>query len=150
ARLIEFQLLLHAGVPMPAAYLLSDFYNRARTAYYRELGRTSKPPFSIDGFIGYAVRGFVDELREQLVVVRAEQLAVAWKNYVHERFREMDTVARRRQKYVVLDLPGDGRPVPVSRLPELSIRLAAAYAGKGPEDADPRRQRVVSVGSRSA
>ena len=33
ARLIEFQILLEAGIPTPAAHLLSNFYNQTRTEY---------------------------------------------------------------------------------------------------------------------
>lgn len=133
ARLIEFQLMVQAGAPIPAAHLLSDFYNKTRDDYYRELDRTSKPPFPVAQFVHYAVRGFVDELREQLGVIRNEQMNVTWENWVHEQFRNMDTPAMRRQKYIVLDLPPDGRPVPASKLPELSARVAGAYANKGPK-----------------
>jgi Fic family protein len=129
ARLVEFQLMVQAGLPLPAAHLLSDFYNKTRDAYYRELERTSKPPYRVARFVHYALRGFVDELREQLDVIREEQLQVTWENYVHELFRDHDTPAKRRQKHIVLDLPA-GPPLPVSRLPELSPRVAAAYAGR--------------------
>lgn len=47
ARLIEFQLLVQAGVPTVAAHTLSDFYNRTRTAYYRTLAKTSRPPYRV-------------------------------------------------------------------------------------------------------
>jgi hypothetical protein len=133
ARLIEFQLMVQAGAPIPAAHLLSDFYNKTRDDYYRELDRTSKPPYPVDRFVHYAVRGFVDELREQLGVIRNEQMSVTWENWVHEQFRNKDTPAMRRQKHIVLDLPPDGSPVPATRLPELSARVAAAYANKGPK-----------------
>jgi Fic family protein len=130
ARLIEFQLLIQAGVPLPAAHLLSDFYNKTREAYYRELASTSKPPYSIERFVHYAVQGFVDELREQLNTIREEQLRVTWENFVHEAFRDGDTPAKRRQKHIVLDLTGRSEPIPQSKLPELSPRVAIGYAGK--------------------
>jgi Fic family protein len=131
ARLIEFQLLIQAGVPVPAAHLLSDFYNRTRDAYYRELAATSRPPYPVERFIFYAIQGFVDELRAQLGVVRDEQLRVTWENFVHEHFRDGDTPAKHRQKHIVLDLTGRDKPVPPSKLPELSPRVALCYAGKG-------------------
>jgi Fic family protein len=131
ARLIEFQLLVQAGLPLPAAHLLSDFYNKTREAYYRELDRTSRPPYPVERFVHYAVQGFVDELRDQLNVIRDEQMQVTWENYVHERFRDQDTPARRRQKHIVLDLSFLSKPIPSTKLPELSPRVAAAYAGKG-------------------
>jgi hypothetical protein len=42
ARLIEFHILLSAGVPSPAAHLFSNHYNQTRAEYYRQLDRASK------------------------------------------------------------------------------------------------------------
>jgi Fic family protein len=146
ARLIEFQLLVQAGVPIPSAHLPSDFYHKTREAYYRELARTSRPPFPVERFIHYALQGFVDELREQLQVIRNEQLRVAWENFVHERFRDHDTPAKRRQKHVVLDLTNSPEPVPASKLPELSPRVAAGYAGKGTKTITRDVNQLVALG----
>lgn len=131
ARLIEFQLLIQAGLPTPAAHLLSDFYNMTRDAYYRALDRTSKAPFHPETFIEYALRGFVDELREQLQVIRDEQMAVTWINYVHDSFHNVDGPTAGRRKRLVLDLPSGNQPVPISKIRELTPRLAIDYAGKG-------------------
>jgi hypothetical protein len=84
----------------------------------------------VEQFIDYGLRGFVDELREQLDMIRREQMNVTWENYVHELFRDMDTPARRRQKHIVLDLPADLQPVSRARLRDLSLRIALGYAGK--------------------
>lgn len=130
ARMIEFQLLVQAGLPVPSAHLLSDFYNKTRDAYYRELERTSREPYPVERFVYYAVQGFVDELRDQLTVIRAEQMRVTWENFVHQSFRS-DTPAKRRQKAVVLDLTAHDEPVPRSKLNELTPRLATMYATKG-------------------
>lgn len=129
ARLIEFQLLIQAGVPLPAAHLMSDFYNKTREAYYRALSRTSKPPYPVEDFIHYAMQGFVDELRDQLREIRGEQMRVTWENFVHESFPK-NSPARHRQRCVVLDLGTRTDPVPPAKLPELSPRLARLYAGK--------------------
>ncbi|MFI6332956.1 Fic family protein [Micromonospora chersina] len=130
ARLIEFQLLVQAGLPVPSAHLLSDFYNKTRDAYYRELDRTSREPYPIERFIHYAVQGFVDELREQLARIGQEQMRVTWENFVHQSIHS-DSPAKRRQKAVVLDLTEQPTPVPTSKIPELTPRLAAEYATKG-------------------
>ena len=63
ARLIEIQLMVQAGVPIPAADLLSDFYSKTRDADYRARDRTRRRPYRRDQFIYYAVRGFDDECR---------------------------------------------------------------------------------------
>lgn len=129
ARLMEFQLMIQAGVPLPAAHLLSDHYNRTRDMYYRELALTSRGTFPIDGFVFYALQGFVDELREQLTRIREEQMEVTWQNWVHDQFRGQETPAKRRQKHLVLDLPR-GQYVPVARVRGVSPRVAEEYAGR--------------------
>lgn len=129
ARLIEFELMVRAGIPLPAAHLLSDHYNRTRDMYYIELDRTSRGEFPLEPFIRYALRGFVDELREQLGVIREEQMEVTWENWVHSRFHDHETVAGRRQKHLVLDMP-KGQVVPIGKLREVSTRVALEYSSK--------------------
>ena len=42
ARLVEFFILARAGIPFPAAHLLSNHYNETRSDYYRQLSYASK------------------------------------------------------------------------------------------------------------
>lgn len=131
ARLIEFQLMIEAGAPVPAAHLLSDHYNRTRDVYLIELDKTSRRDgFPIQGFIEYALEGFVDELREQVDTIRGQQFEVTWQNYVHDLYRDEDTPAKRRQRHIVLDFPRD-TVVPRTKIPEVSPRVALEYAGAG-------------------
>lgn len=131
ARLIEFQLMIEAGAPTPAAHLLSNHYNRTREAYLVELDRTSRADgFPIEGFILYALQGFVDELRDQIGVVRAHQKEVMWQKIVHDSYRDEDTPAKRRQRHLILDMPV-GEVVSRSKLREVSARVAGEYAGSG-------------------
>ena len=130
ARLIEFQILLAAGVPTPAAHLLSNHYNHTRAEYYRQLDRASKSGGDVLPFIQYAVQGLVDGLREQLQTIREQQWDVAWRSYVHNKFRDRTAPAATRQRDLVLDLSQSSKPVPPSKIPELSPRLAKAYATK--------------------
>jgi Fic family protein len=133
ARMIEFQILLATGVPTPAAHLLSNHYNLTRSEYYRQLDRASKSGGDVLPFIHYAVQGFVDGLREQLQVIREQQWDVAWRSYVHTKFRDRTGPAAIRQRDLVLDLSQSREPVPLRKIPELSPRLAKAYAKKSPK-----------------
>lgn len=132
ARLIEFRYLLRAGFPTPAAHLPSNFYNLTRTEYYRQLDKAGSAGGDMAGFIAYAAQGLVDQLREQLEVIRDLQWDTAWQNYVYERLGG-GSPAVLRQRRLVLDLSGieenDGW-VPVSGIPDLSARLAREYANK--------------------
>ena len=104
ARLLELHILLSAGVPSPAAHLLSNHYNQTRAEYYRQLDQASKSGGEIAPFIEYAVRGFVDGLREQLETIRTQQWDVFWRDFVYEKFRSQNSKAATRQRYLALDL----------------------------------------------
>lgn len=130
ARLLEFHVLLSAGIPSPAAHLLSNHYNQTRTEYYRQLDYASKSGGDILPFIRYAVGGFADGLRAQLEYVWEQQWDVIWRNYVHEQFQQKNSPSDARQRRLALDLSVKGGPVPISEITELTPRLAKAYAGK--------------------
>jgi Fic family protein len=133
ARLVEFQLLLTAGVPSPAAHLMSNHYNHTRTEYYRQLDYASKSGGDILPFMEYAVQGFVDGLRGQLELVREQQWDVTWRNYVHEMFRDKIKASDIRQRHLALDLSAIATPVPLAKITETTPRLAKTYATKSPK-----------------
>lgn len=130
ARLLEFHLLLSAGVPSPAAHLLSNHYNQTRAEYYRQLDHASKSGGEALPFLDYAVRGFVDGLREQLDVVWAQQWDVAWRDYVQECFQDRNGPSDTRQRHLALDLSTAADWTDVGKVRELTPRLAKAYATK--------------------
>ncbi len=130
ARMLEVLILLSAGVPTPAVHLLSNHYNQTRAQYYRELERASGSGGDVLPFIVYAVQGFLDGLHEQLNWVHDQQWDVAWRNYVHERFRQsMESTAHRRRD-LLLDLSRAQIPVLLEDVTVLSANLAKAYATK--------------------
>lgn len=131
ARLTEFHLLFAAGVPLPAAHLLSDHYNKTRTEYYRQLTLASRSGGDLLPFIRYALEGFLDGLRGQIQSIREQQMIVAWENYVHERFREFKTSAtQKRRRDLVLEMSGHDW-LEVSKLELLTPVLARDYASAG-------------------
>jgi len=87
ARLIEFYLLLRAGVPDIATHILSNFYNSTRNDYYRQLAETSKKNGDLTNFINYALQGFKDGLQEVFNIVNKNQIELAWRNYINESFQ---------------------------------------------------------------
>jgi Fic family protein len=130
ARLLEFYLLLAAGFPQPTAQLLSNHYNLTRTEYYRRLDEAREPKYGVVNFIRYAVRGFIDGLKEQLDSIRQTQRDVAWVNYVHQKFRRKNTASDVRRRDLVLRLSKRDGFVPRDELRSMSPELADAYAGK--------------------
>ena len=130
ARLLEFHILLSAGVPSPAAHLLSNHYNQTRAEYYRQLDYASKSGGDILPFLTYAVRGFVDGLREQLEKIWTQQWDVVWENYVHNLFHAKNSPTDTRQRHLALDLGAKDDWAEVGKIAELTPRLAKAYAAK--------------------
>lgn len=130
ARLIEFQTLLSCGVPSAAAHLLSNHYNKTRSEYYRQLELTSQTGGDLLPFVEYALQGFIDELKEQLIIIRNQQWDVTWRNYVHEKFKDKSGEMHTRQRRLALDLSKQDKPVPISKLREITPRIALAYANK--------------------
>ena len=129
ARLVELQVLLAAGMPMPAAHLLSNHYNETRGEYYRQLDRASASGGDVVPFLRYAIRGFVDGIRAQLAYVKSQQFDDRWEQFIYETFGHTRSAARERQRRLVLELSKHDDPVQRMRLPRLSPELTAAYAG---------------------
>ena len=146
ARAVECAILAHSGhVPWLSANLLSDFYNRTRSRYYRVLEATSGQQDPLL-FVAYAATGFRDELREQIVEIQKEQRRVAWVNYVHEVFQqEPPTTTAARRRLAVLALPGTGA-LDRAGIRQLSLELADAYSGTNPRTFRRDMNRLLELG----
>jgi Fic family protein len=130
ARLIEVKLLLDAGVPSDAAHLLSNYYNKTRSEYYKQLDNASRQGGNILPFIEYAVIGFVEELREHIDVIRQQHIEVTWVNYVHDQFKDKKSAADRRRRTLVLALSNCKDPVRTIDIPKINPEVATEYANK--------------------
>lgn len=130
ARLIELQILMAASVPKLSCQLLSNHYNLTRSMYYLKLDESSRNGGSLIPFLEYAAQGLVDQLTQQIRFIQGYQLELAWQNYVHECFKDKSTNADERRRKMVIDLSKHDGSVPANKIPELSTRQAAAYAGK--------------------
>ena len=148
ARLIEFRYLLRAGFPTPAAHLLSNFYNLTRSEYYRQLDKAGQTGGRMSEFIAYAAQGLVDQLREQLQVIRGLQWETTWRNYVYERFgRGSPAHLRRRRLVLELSKITENKGwVQASAISELSTRLAREYANRTPKTLSRDLNAVVEMG----
>jgi cell filamentation protein, protein adenylyltransferase len=134
ARLLELQILLSAGFPVPTCQLLSNHYNQTRSEYYRQLAISSREPNGLLSFLAYAAQGFVDQLREQLDTIWRQQFEDRWEQFVYQAFGERRSETHNRRLRLVLDLSrtfhASGQPVLKRGIPDLTPRLAAAYATK--------------------
>lgn len=130
ARLVEYQILLTAGVPNPATHLLSNHYNETRSEYYRKLDGASRDPSGVIAFLVYALQGFVDGLKEQIDTIKDQIRDSMWENYVYMEFRDRNGHAATRRRHLVLDLSECDEPVRRRDIRLLTPRLAEAYSGK--------------------
>ena len=111
ARLLEFYLLLRAGVPDIASHVLSNFYNITRSEYYRQIENATNKR-DMTEFISYAIQGFRDGLDEVLETIQENQLLITWRNYIYWIFENKMTVgktrqANKRRRNLVLEIPYD-------------------------------------------
>ena len=134
ARLLELQILLCAGFPVPTCQLLSNHYNLTRSEYYRQLAISSRERDGALAFLHYAVQGFVDQLREQLDVIRKVQFEDRWEQFVYQSFGERRGETDNRRLRLVLDVSREfharGEAIPKRAISTLTPRLAVAYSAK--------------------
>ena len=132
ARLVEFKILLQAGLPEIAVHLLSNHYNLTRDEYYRQLDYASKSGGDITRFIEYALQGLVDGLQAQIDTIHAAQYEVHWRDHVYRTFDDTHSPADVRRRQLLIDLVKHhvGDYISIEQLRELTPRVALAYASK--------------------
>lgn len=130
SRLLEFQIIVAAGAPFPVAHLLSNHYNVTRSEYYRQLEATSKSGGNIVPFLGYAVQGFLDGLRDQISHIQQQQIETTLQQLIHEKLAHSHGPTTHRRRLLMLALLAARGPIPRSNLRSMTPQLAEAYAGK--------------------
>lgn len=111
ARLLEFYLLLRAGVPDIASHVLSNHYNLTRTEYYDRIAEAAKAN-DAGCFILYALKGFRDGLFEVLATIQDDQTVLSWRNFLTEHYSKNRVVgkaaaANRYRNIIASYLPHD-------------------------------------------
>lgn len=134
ARLIEYAILLDAGVPTPAAHLLSNYYNRTRDMYYRRLDDASKHQNGMGLFIEYALTGLRDQLVDQLNGYIYPQLwHLTLKDQISELFKSETGKTAERRKLLIDAITADNamawNPVPWQSLRKINVDVAMKYSG---------------------
>jgi Fic family protein len=135
ARLLEFYLLLRAGVPSIASHILSNHYNDTRTEYYRQLQYASETG-DLKVFIQYALEGFRDGLEKIIELVNKEQTELTWKNHVHDITEKMQNEERNRKtakriRQLAYHLPAD-RFYSIDEIKILNLKIAMEYKDISP------------------
>jgi len=135
ARLIEFYILLRAGLPDIASHILSNHYNDTRQEYYRQLDRCVRER-DLSTFIRYAVLGFRDGLKGVLDMVQANLLEMSWHKFIYDTLDSKKATGKtraivKRQRTLALELPVDRWLTPDELVVSTGI-LAKEYATLSP------------------
>jgi Fic family protein len=131
-RLIEFYILLRAGLPNIGSHILSNFYNITRPHYYRHLDDARRKRDLTD-FIHYAVQGFRDGLKETLGIIQTSQFMVFWRHYIYEVFADVNyrkSNVFKRKRNLMLNIPIDQFFL-AEELLEINPSVAKEYAVVG-------------------
>ena len=135
ARLLEFFILLRAGVPDIASHILSNHYNDTRAQYYQQLQNATNTGDLIP-FIQYALEGFRDGLENIIRLMQKEQTELTWKNYIHDITEKMQAgkisvKIARRIRLLAYYIPAD-RFCTTDEILILNIKIANEYLRLNP------------------
>ena len=135
ARLIEFYILLRAGLPDMASHILSNHYNDTRQEYYRQLDQCVRER-DLSGFIRYAVLGFRDGLKGVLDIVQANLLEMSWHKFIYDTLDSKKATGKtraivKRRRTLALQFPVDRWLIPDDLVVSSGI-LAKEYAALSP------------------
>lgn len=137
ARLLEFYLLIRAGVPDICSHVLSNFYNQTRTEYYRQID-LAKQKSDLTEFIEYALKGLHDGLSLVVWDVQQHQLHNAWQNYVYELFKDLPRTTKpklERLREIVLSMKFF-KLYTKEDIQQLKVTIAAMYMNLSPRTVD--------------
>ncbi|OJX57857.1 MAG: hypothetical protein BGO89_06720 [Candidatus Kapaibacterium thiocyanatum] len=125
-RLLEFYILVRAGMPVITCTLLSNFYNDTRSEYYRQFD-VARRNNDLSSFIKYAVRGLCDKIKETLAVAQVCVTTITWSHYIYEQFDKKTTSeATKRRRKLALSLK-IGVPYTREEIVMLNPEMAREY-----------------------
>lgn len=130
-RLLELDLLVRGGVPLPAALGLTSHYNEHKTRYFEAIRGAEKSPEGegFFAFVMFALEGLYAKSRDMVKRIQQQTLDALWKDYVYERTDELKRrAAGRRQQLLALSL--DVQPLLNRRIREINPQVAVAYHEK--------------------
>lgn len=149
ARLVELYFMLKAGIPEPSAHLLSDHYNKTREAYYEQLNRLSKDHqnhYPLQPFLSYALRGYLDGIREQILLIQNSQYDIMWNQFTYEIFdSQPHTSTNKRQRALALYINTWTSPQKIT-LDTLPPTLFLYYRGKTQKCLQRDINKLISLG----
>ena len=146
-RLIEFYILLRAGLPDICAHVLANHYNNSRQEYTHHFDR-ARTQRSLTAFMEYSICGLRDGLRDVMTRIQSHIFAVAWKSHVYDVFSKYQdynkkTIFKRRRQ-LALAMPIDIEFAPGMLMMSVPT-LFAYYSSVGPRSLEKDMQTIVEL-----
>jgi hypothetical protein len=130
ARLAGYRILRAAGLPPMAAHLPATHFAATAERYAELIAEAAEPGGATFAFVGYAMDGIGQGLRQQILDAGAAQQANAWRDAVADAFDGRTRTGDGRRRMLAEALAREDAPVRIGRLRYLTPRLAEAYARK--------------------
>lgn len=129
-RLLEFYILMRAGIPDITSHILSNYYNETRPEYYRQIDEGFKKN-NLTNFINYALQGYIDGLKNIKDKLTLDQLTTYWQKLIYDTFKDKryssrDVFKRRRDLMLSIDI---FRKYELKDLGETNTYIAKIYGG---------------------
>jgi Fic family protein len=130
-RMLEFYILLRAGLPDVTAHVLANHYNNTRQEYTAHFDNARKKR-NLTDFLSYAIQGFVDGLASTMEKVHEHVVSTVWREMIYEAFRNYTDYTKKtifvRRRELALSMPLDRSFTPVE-LVRTSDSLTEKYMG---------------------
>lgn len=128
ARLVEFQLLLHAGIPAAAAHQMAVHAAATRNEYGRQIAHATRPGSDPVPFIAYMATGFADGLKGLAHEVAEAQYRHLAQEELRTRAGLEGSAAKERLLALATGLHDQPGRVATAGIPRLSPAIAHHYA----------------------
>ena len=128
--LVEYAILVSAGVPTIAAHMTGLFYHETGREYQYQRDRASSPDGKFLPFLVYAVQGYRDALNRLAADIHNIQRDELWVSYINERFMGKSSPADLRRRQLAIELSRCGGPVPLPMILNACPALARSYAAR--------------------
>ncbi len=125
ARLVEFQLLLNAGIPAAAAHRMAVHAGATRNEYARQVARKSG---DVLPFITYMVRGFTDGVKGLLAEVSEAQYQLLAEEELRNLVDPEASANGERLQNLALGLHAHRGKIATAQVSKLTPELAHVYA----------------------
>lgn len=133
ARMVEFQLLLNAGIPAAAAHCMSIHAAATNGEYHRQVAQAATPTGDVSPFLAYLARGFAEGVKDLVAKVVGAQHRILAEDGLRHRVDPDGSPARERLWRLAKALTGAHGTVPTAHVARLTPDLAHDYARLNPK-----------------